>query len=105
MRAAGMGTRRGPLWPCAAILFFGVFLYGQTAMVSGTITRRNGEAAVNITVTIGGRHRLTDVRGRYRLPDVPYGRQTLEISEGKRILFRTSIEVKGPSVVHNEKLP
>jgi hypothetical protein len=56
-----------------ALLLFAINLWGQTATVTGTITRRNGDAAVNVTVTAAGRHRLTDVRGRCKVTGVPCG--------------------------------
>jgi len=88
----------------ATLLLLGS-LYAQTAVVSGTITRRNGNPAVNITVSIAGRASLTDIRGRYRVPGVPLGRQTLRILQNGRVLRQLVVDVNAAAVVRNETLP
>ena len=80
-------------------------LDAQTAVVSGTITYRNGTPAVNVTVSIAGRASLTDVRGRYRIPGVPLGRQTLRILENRKVLRELVVNVNAAAVTCNETLP
>jgi len=80
-------------------------LYAQTSVVRGTITRRNGNPAVNVTVSIGGRASLTDVRGRYRVPGVPLGRQTMRILQNGRVLRELVVDVNAAAVTQNETLP
>lgn len=89
----------------AALVLLALNLWAQTAIVSGTITRRNGDPAFNVTVTVAGRHQLTDVRGRFRITGVPYGRQSMQVHEGKKILLEIPLDVDRPSVVRNERLP
>ncbi|MBV8841591.1 MAG: carboxypeptidase regulatory-like domain-containing protein [Bryobacterales bacterium] len=81
-------------------------LFGQqTAVVTGTITRRNGDPAINVTVSVGSRHELTDVRGKYRIAGVPYGNQKLQITEGKRVLHQTTLDIRQPAIQFNQRLP
>jgi hypothetical protein len=80
-------------------------LFAQTAVVSGTVAYRNGNPAVNVTVSIAGRASLTDVRGRYRVPDVPFGRQTLRILQNRKVLKELVVNVNAAAVTHNETLP
>ncbi|MBZ5726418.1 MAG: carboxypeptidase-like regulatory domain-containing protein [Acidobacteriia bacterium] len=87
------------------VLLLAVSLYGQTAVVTGAVTRRNGAPAVNVTVSVGGRAGLTDVRGRYRIAGVPFGRQTWRVTHAGRVLREVQIEVSGAVVTHDERLP
>jgi hypothetical protein len=80
-------------------------LYAQTAVVSGTITHHNGNPAVNVTVSIAGRASLTDVRGRYRVLGVPFGRQTLRILQNGKVLRELVVDVRAAAVTCNETLP
>ena len=80
-------------------------LYAQTALVSGTITHRNGKPAVNVTVSVAGLASLTDVRGRYRVPGVPLGRQTLRVLQNGRVLRQLLVNVNAAAVTHNETIP
>jgi len=80
-------------------------LYAQTAVVSGTITHRNGKPAVNVTVSVAGLASLTDVRGKYRIPGVPFGRQTLRILQNRKVLKQLIVNVNATAVTHNETIP
>jgi hypothetical protein len=80
-------------------------LNAQTAVVSGAITHSNGVPAVNVTVSIAGRASLTDVRGRYRVPGVPFGRQTLRILQNRKVLKELVVNVNATAVTRNETLP
>ena len=80
-------------------------LYAQTAVVSGTIAHRNGNPAVNITVSIAGRASLTDVRGRYRVLGVPYGSQKLRILQNNKVLKELAVNVNAAAITHNETIP
>jgi hypothetical protein len=80
-------------------------LYAATAVVSGTITHRNGDPAVNVTVSIAGRASLTDVRGKYRVLGVPFGNQTLRVLQNKKVLKELALTVNAAAVTHNETIP
>jgi len=80
-------------------------LYAQTAVVSGTIAHRSGNPAVNVTVSIAGRASLTDVRGKYRVPGVPLGRQTMRILQNKKVLKQLVVNVSAAVVTQNETIP
>lgn len=99
-----MLPRRSLFLSAPALLAAALFAQ-QTAVVTGTITLRNGEPAVNVTVSVGGRHELTDVRGRYIISGVPYGNQKMQIIEGKRVLHEATIPVRSPKVQYNQRLP
>ncbi len=87
------------------ILLLAASLYGQTAVMTGAVTRRNGAAAVNVTVSIAGRAGLTDVRGRYRISGVPFGKQVWRVTQGGKVLREIQINVGASYVTHDEKLP
>ena len=80
-------------------------LYAQTAVVGGTITYRNGNPAVNVTVAIAGQASLTDVRCRYRIPGVPFGRQTIQILQNRKVLRALVVNVNAAAVTQNATLP
>ena len=80
-------------------------LYAQTAVVSGAITHRDGSPAVNVTVSVAGRASLTDVRGKYRVLGVPFGRQTLRVLQSKKVLRTLVVNVSAAAVTQNETLP
>src|ERR1035438_2931426 len=88
-----------------AMLLLVGYLYGQTAVVTGTITHRNGSPAVNVTVSVSGLAGLTDVRGRYRVSGVPYGSQTLKILQNNKVLKQVSVNVNAAAITHNEAIP
>ncbi len=51
---------------------------GVTA-VSGQVLRLNSRPLANVTLSIGGQSTRTDRTGRFLIPDIPSGRQILEI--------------------------
>ena len=47
-----------------------------------------GKAAVNVLVTIGRGYRYTDVGGRYRIDNVPQGKQRMTIKRGNSVVWQ-----------------
>ncbi len=72
-------------------------LQAQTATVSGTITQ-NGAPAVDLRVSIGDKFSFTDVRGRYRIADVPFGTHTMRIARGGTVLTEVTVNVNQANV-------
>ncbi len=89
----------------AAVLLLAADLHAQTSMVIGTITYHNGNPAVNVFVSIGGRYRYTDVGGRYKIDGVPQGHQHMTIKSGQRILWQGDVDIGGPLITINQMLP
>ena len=89
----------------AAILLLAADLRAQTSTVIGTITYHNGNPAVNVFVSIGGRYRYTDVGGRYKIDGVPQGHQHMTIKSGQRILWQGDVDIGGPLITINQMLP
>jgi len=79
-------------------------LYAQTTSVMGTITLKTNKPAVRVLVVIAGKSSITDIGGRYRIDNVPLGRQKMQISEGKKVLLSVDVVVK-PGVLIDQKLP
>ena len=73
-------------------------LIAQTATVFGEVFDKNGQPAVNLTVSVGRRFAFTDVRGRYRMPDVPLGEYILRISRQGKELKQLKVVIQKPSV-------
>jgi hypothetical protein len=63
------------------------------ATITGRITYGNGAPAAGIVVQVSYAWAYTDVRGYYRLNDVPFGDQRMEIRYGDRILKAIRIAV------------
>ncbi len=80
------------------ILAAALSLHAQTATVFGEVFYKNGRPAVNLTVSVGPRFAFTDVKGRYRIPGVPFGEQILQISRQGRKLKQLKVVVQKPSV-------
>lgn len=88
-----------------AMLLLLADLHAQTSMVIGTITYQNGKPAVNVLVSIGGRYRYTDVGGRYKIDEVPQGRQHMTIKSGQRILWQLVVDISGTTTTVNQVIP
>jgi hypothetical protein len=77
----------------------------QASTVIGTITYRDGKPAVHILVMIGNSYRYTDVGGRYKIDNVPPGRQHMICKQGSTILWQGDVDIAGAQIVLNQKLP
>jgi len=80
------------------ILASALSLHAQTATVFGEVFYRNGQPAVNLTVSVGPKFAFTDVKGRYRIPGVPFGQQILQISRQGKKLKQLKVVIQKPSV-------
>jgi hypothetical protein len=80
-------------------------LRAQTSTVIGTITYNNGNPAVNVFVSIGDRHRYTDVGGRYKIEGVPQGQQRMTIKSGRKILWQGDVTISGTIATLDRVLP
>lgn len=80
-------------------------LRAQTSTVIGTITDRTGKPAVNVLVTIGRGYRYTDVGGRYRIDNVPQGKQRMTIKRGKSVVWQGDVTIGGTVATVNQALP
>ena len=80
-------------------------LRAQTSTVIGTITDRAGKAAVNVLVTIGRDYRYTDVGGRYRIDNVPQGKQRMTIKRGNSVVWQGDVTISGAVATVNQTLP
>jgi len=88
-----------------ATLLIATDLHAETSTVIGTITYRNGKAAVNVFVSIGGQYRYTDVSGRYKIQGVPQGHQHMTIKRGQNTLLQQDVIINGAIVTVNRVLP
>jgi hypothetical protein len=88
-----------------AILLLALDLHALTSTVIGTITYSNGRPAVNVFVSIGGRYRYTDVRGRYKIDGVSQGRQQMTIRKGQRVLWQGDVTITGTIATVDRVLP
>lgn len=71
----------------------------QTATVTGQITHTDNQPAAGLVVSVGDKFGFTDVRGAYRIRDVPFGRHTMQIkAKDQRVLKEVPLVV-GQSVV------
>ncbi len=80
------------------ILAAALSLHAQTATVLGEVFNRNGQPAVNLTVSVGPKFAFTDVKGRYRILGVPFGEQILQISRQGKKLKQLKVVIHKPSV-------
>ena len=76
----------------------GLSLHAQTATVFGEVFYRNGQPAVNLTVSVGRKFAFTDVKGRYRIPGVPFGESVLQIRRQGKKLKQLKVVIQKPSV-------
>lgn len=66
----------------------------QTATITGKITSQNA-AVEKATVSVNDKSDFTDVDGKYRLKDVPYGQAKIVITKGDK-KKEVDIQVDGP---------
>ena len=74
------------------------------ATITGRIVYSNGAAAAGMVVQVSQVWAYTDVRGYYRLNDVPFGGQRLEVRVRDRILKATRIDVNRQHLVFDQTL-
>jgi len=69
--------------------------FGPAVQVSGEVFYQN-KPAVNYTVSVGGKFAFVDVKGRFRILDVPTGAQTLQVFQDRRKIRELSVTVRAP---------
>jgi hypothetical protein len=80
-------------------------LHAQTASVMGTITGRDKKPARKVLVVIADKSGITDVDGRYRIDEVPLGRQKMQVTQGRKVLLTVEVDVNNSGNMINKKLP
>jgi hypothetical protein len=90
-----IGKRVG-LFLMALVLLGAVSVSAQTSQVTGEVLRKDGHPAVNYTVSLAGKFAFTDVRGRFRILEVPYGEQDLRITRDKRVIKEMKVKISQP---------
>jgi hypothetical protein len=73
--------------------------FAQSAVVTGTVVYRNAQPAVNCTVVLGGRFAFVDVRGRFRILNVPFGTYTLQVQRQGKTLRQIRVTINQAQVV------
>lgn len=73
--------------------------FAQTAVVTGEVVYKNARPAVNCTVLLGGRFAFVDVRGRFRLLNVPFGTYLLQVQRQGQKLKQIRVTINQPQVV------
>jgi len=74
----------------------------QGATVSGQITDSNKKPLAQAMVTVGDKFDFTDVDGKYRIKDVPEGRQKMLIKKESEVLKEADVEIKEPVIQKDE---
>lgn len=79
-------------------------LYANTSTVLGRITDANRKPAVGVIVILVGKYQYTDSNGRFRIRNVPFGLQRLEIQKGDEIIKEEDIEINDSIIRINIQL-
>lgn len=78
----------------------------QTATVTGKISDPKGRPRANLTVSVAGRISFTDIRGVYRIRNVPWGSQVkMQIKKNGKVIKETTIDIRSASVTRDERVP
>lgn len=70
----------------------------QTATVTGSVFYKNMRPAANCTVSIADKFAFTDVRGRFRISNVPFGEHTLQITRNRKKLKEQKVLIRALNV-------
>jgi len=68
----------------------------QSARIQGVVTMGAKTAAIGYVVQIGDNWSYTDIKGHYRLDNVPFGKHTLEIRKRGKLVKQEPIDVNTP---------
>ena len=79
----------------------------STATVTGTIRHAGSKKnpAINVAVVIGSKVSYTDVNGRYRIRNVPFGQPVLTLKKNGKVLKEVRLIVKVSQVIHDDTIP
>lgn len=76
----------------------------QTASVQGRVVLRGGGNAAAFVVEVHQKWSYTDIDGRYRINDVPFGKYTMQIKKEGKVFKEEQIDVNAPVVTHDVSL-
>lgn len=76
----------------------------ETATVSGRIIDARAKPADDVTVYIGKKYDFTDAYGRYRIKNVPYGEQKMQIKRNRKIIKEINIKVNESRIMQDVKI-
>jgi hypothetical protein len=68
-------------------------VFAQRSQVTGDVLQKDGQPAINYTVSLAGKFAFTDVRGRFRILDVAYGKYNLQVSRNKKVLATIAVTI------------
>ena len=75
------------------LVFTNITLLAQQSQVTGVVYRKGGQPAINYTVSLAGQFAFTDVRGRFRIPNVAYGQYRIQVSKDKKALATITVTI------------
>jgi hypothetical protein len=81
----------------ALLLLSAASLLAQNSQVTGQVLRKNGRPAVNHTVSLADKFAFTDVKGRFRIQDVPFGEHDLRVSRDKKVIKEIKVKISQPN--------
>lgn len=76
----------------------------ETATISGRIIDAGGKPADDVTVYIGKKYDFTDAYGKYRIKNVPYGEQKMQIKRNRRVIKEINIKVNETRITQDVKI-
>lgn len=79
-------------------------LYAEMAIVSGRITDTKGNSVDDVVVSIGKKFDFTDIQGRYRIKNVPYGEQKIQIKRNRKVIKEINIKVNESRITQDVKI-
>lgn len=81
-------------------------VFAQTATVTGKISDGRGRPLANLTVSVAGKISFTDIRGVYRIRNVPWGSQVkMQIKKSGKIIRNTTVDIRAALITRDERLP
>jgi len=83
---------------------FSSSLAADAATIIGEVIKNNGRPVIRAVVKIGDEFTYTDVQGRFRLKNIPFGKHTLTISKKGQLLKTRTIEIDKPKINLSEKV-
>lgn len=81
------------------VLFLSVAAWAQNAEVVGEVHNSNMSPAVNCTVSIGSKFAFTDVRGRFRIINVPFGQYTVQVKKDDHVIKQELVNINQVTAV------
>ena len=76
----------------------------QKARIQGAVSLQGNSPAKGYVVQVGRYWSYTDLKGHYRIDDVPFGKYSLEVKKKGTVVKRAEIDVREPVVTYNVTL-